>query len=429
MMKHLSRFHGDLLVKLCALCVLILLGPIVAQGATYYVATTGNDSNPGTLGHPFLTFKKAVGVLKPGDTLYIRGGTWTEQIDLQTPNISGAPGAYITIAGYVGETVTLQYADPTPYAYGPIKSRGNRGHLIFENLVLDGVNGSSKSGWILAYGNHHFIVRNIEIKNFKHNGLAFDDAIASQVIRCKIHDQVSESGLSGQRWYGIYHYNGSDNVIEDNEIYNNPGGGIHAYYGPHHNLIIRNNSVHDNNFLTSSSVGGILVQGRPDITTTNVRIYNNLVYGNSTASGVKAGNGISVNQNMRGAKVWNNTVYGNKTYGIAVTGGMTTIDTVVQNNIMFGNFTGPYIDVATTTKATNNLTTDPLFEDAAAFNFYLREDSNSGAIDKGVCVDEVKVDFRNTLRPQGGIGKCDIGAYEIIVKGTLLGIPKDLTVN
>ncbi|WP_189008137.1 golvesin C-terminal-like domain-containing protein [Paenibacillus marchantiophytorum] len=75
-----------------------------AAGNTYYVATTGNDSNPGTLSSPFKTIAKATSVMAAGDTCIIRGGTYKEVIQ---PTTSGTAGNPITYKSYTGETVTI----------------------------------------------------------------------------------------------------------------------------------------------------------------------------------------------------------------------------------------------------------------------------------------------------------------------------------
>ena len=40
-----------------------------------YVATTGIDSNTGTIDKPFATVQKALDTVKAGQTIYVRGGT------------------------------------------------------------------------------------------------------------------------------------------------------------------------------------------------------------------------------------------------------------------------------------------------------------------------------------------------------------------
>ena len=41
-----------------------------------YVATTGSDSNAGTIDKPFATVQKALDTVKAGQTIYVRGGTY-----------------------------------------------------------------------------------------------------------------------------------------------------------------------------------------------------------------------------------------------------------------------------------------------------------------------------------------------------------------
>ncbi|MBX3332147.1 MAG: right-handed parallel beta-helix repeat-containing protein [Nitrospira sp.] len=368
------------------------------------MATTGNDANPGTLNQPFKSFNKGVSLLQPGDTLYIRGGLYTEQIDLQRPNKSGTAGKNIAIAGYPGETVTLQYADLSESSYGPIKARGNRGYFVFENLVLDGKYGALKSGWSIRDGNHHFILRNIEIKNFLVSGL-YISANDIQVINCTIHDQFSETGLPGHRYYGIYFHDGTNGLIEGNDIYNNSGGGIQAYPGPISNLVIRNNKIHDNNTTIHSPIGGIIVSGS-GYAVSNVSVYNNLFYNNGSSPLSGSSPGLRIDgANTTGTKVWNNTVYRNKGYGISINQARKT---VVQNNIVFENAKGEIVDFGTETMLSHNLTTDPRFLRSEGADFRLQ--NRSPAIDAGAHLSQISIDFRNIPRP---IGRShDIGAYE-----------------
>ncbi|HXD08500.1 MAG TPA: hypothetical protein VN653_00455, partial [Anaerolineales bacterium] len=44
--------------------------PVALTDNSYYVATTGNDANPGTVSAPFKTFARAGSVLQPGSALY-----------------------------------------------------------------------------------------------------------------------------------------------------------------------------------------------------------------------------------------------------------------------------------------------------------------------------------------------------------------------
>ncbi|UJS16857.1 MAG: right-handed parallel beta-helix repeat-containing protein [Candidatus Jettenia sp.] len=73
--------------------------------ATYYVATNGNDSNSGSLFNPWKTIEKSIEKLQPGDTLYLRSGTYYEsQIVI---NNHGEESNWITIKNYADESVTI----------------------------------------------------------------------------------------------------------------------------------------------------------------------------------------------------------------------------------------------------------------------------------------------------------------------------------
>ena len=89
--------------------------------STYYVATTGSDSGPGTNSQPWLTLQKAANSVHAGDTVIVRAGTYrgftqttsgtatariTFQADpgvvINTPNtFTNLDGIYLNQAGYI----------------------------------------------------------------------------------------------------------------------------------------------------------------------------------------------------------------------------------------------------------------------------------------------------------------------------------------
>jgi len=87
--------------------------------ATYYVATPGNggnDSNPGTLDSPWATWQKGFTSLSAGDTLYIRGGTYTPSTTygngrdncVYVTNKHGTSGNRINVSNYGTEIPILR---------------------------------------------------------------------------------------------------------------------------------------------------------------------------------------------------------------------------------------------------------------------------------------------------------------------------------
>ena len=84
---------------------------LVASAATYYVATNGNNSNPGTIDLPWASWQKGFSTLLPGDILYIRGGNYTIMYGtghgVSISNRDGSAGNLITVLNYPGEKPEL----------------------------------------------------------------------------------------------------------------------------------------------------------------------------------------------------------------------------------------------------------------------------------------------------------------------------------
>jgi len=105
----------------------LLLVPItqISFANIYYVAFDGNDDNAGNKNNPFATIQKAQTMVQPGDTVYLRGGTYnlTEaQIAKKERGYacvtyldkSGAAGKYISYINYPGEIPVFNYAAIKP---------------------------------------------------------------------------------------------------------------------------------------------------------------------------------------------------------------------------------------------------------------------------------------------------------------------------
>jgi parallel beta-helix repeat protein len=137
-------------------------------------------------------------------------------------------------------------------------------------------------------------------------------------------------------------------------------------------------------------------------------LYNNIAYNNSLY-------GIHIYGDWGGsddALVYNNTVYNNPLYGIGVREGAK--NTTIKNNIAYSNGTSSSSNIylqpnkSPGTFLENNLQTDPKFVDPLDHDFKLQP--GSSAIDSGVNIQEVKVDFFGVKRYQGEA--YDIGAIE-----------------
>lgn len=78
--------------------------PAAAGPAFYVDSSAGTDSNPGTEAQPWKTIQASLEKLKPGDTLYLAGGTYHENLYCA---VMGRPEKPITIRSKPGELAVI----------------------------------------------------------------------------------------------------------------------------------------------------------------------------------------------------------------------------------------------------------------------------------------------------------------------------------
>jgi len=165
-----------------AIVLLSVLGP--AYCSTYFVATSGDDSTgDGSIDYPFKTIPKAVGLVVPGDTIYIRGGTHTYTTTISISK-SGTSGARYYLLAYLDERPALDFSSMS-------ESSSNRG------INLTG---------------SYWYIKGIDIKGAGDNGI----------------------------WMG-----GSYNIIEFCSFYENRDTGLQLAGGAAHNQIINCDSYYN----------------------------------------------------------------------------------------------------------------------------------------------------------------------------------------
>ncbi|MBL7214225.1 MAG: hypothetical protein ISS71_00960 [Phycisphaerae bacterium] len=76
----------------------------------YYVAVDGDNSNPGTLNLPWATIQKAADTLLEGQTCYIRGGRYSDTVNIS--NLHGTATEPVIFEKYNGEDVILEGTIP-----------------------------------------------------------------------------------------------------------------------------------------------------------------------------------------------------------------------------------------------------------------------------------------------------------------------------
>ena len=122
--------------------------------AKYVDGTNGSDTNNGLgLTTSWKTIQKAVSNAKPGDTIFVRSGTYNENIIV---SISGTASSPITLTSYPGETVVLNGG--TGFA---IRNSGLISYWTIDGLTIKSTNRYTlRLGWWGEPMTDHWTVRN-----------------------------------------------------------------------------------------------------------------------------------------------------------------------------------------------------------------------------------------------------------------------------
>jgi len=124
-------FKPRSLYLLCFFCI-----NLNSLANTFYVSTTGNDNNQGTLNNPWSTWSKAFETAKPGDTIFFRGGVYS--YPLPSGNIgpvnSGTSSAWIHFLNFPGEVPILDCSNKTRTTYSYALYLNSKSYILFRGL-------------------------------------------------------------------------------------------------------------------------------------------------------------------------------------------------------------------------------------------------------------------------------------------------------
>jgi hypothetical protein len=407
----------------------LVLAASVTQAATYYVATTGNDANPGTLSRPWKTIQHAADRVAAGDTIRVRGGNYAGA-NFETSGTASRP---IVLQAYTGET-------PVITANNPVTPDGiNLEGASYMTVKGFTVNGRTRAG-IRAVTCNHVTIRDNRLDQNGTWGIltGFCDDLLIE------HNVASRS----VQQHGIYVSNSGDRpVIRRNFVWGNKQAGIHMNGdvseggdGIISDALVEMNTINANG---AAGASGINMDGVQDS-----MIRNNLLYDNH-ASGISVyqidGGGPST-----GNSILNNTVIvaSNGRWALNIQDGAR--DTTVSNNILYNlhSFRG-VIDISPDSlpglssdynTVMNRFTTNggdtiltlaqwrqqtgldahsfvatPAQLFVGASDYHLS--TSSPAIDHGATLADVTTDLAGIARPQGAY--YDIGAYEFAGAGVM----------
>ncbi|MFY9977772.1 MAG: DUF1565 domain-containing protein, partial [Candidatus Sulfotelmatobacter sp.] len=146
-----TRLDRTVAVKILRTHLLMMLlvcvsGAFSQTSSSFWVSTTGNDSNPGTQSAPWRSIQHAADSVRAGSTVNVRGGVYEELVTIKASG--NATDGFITFRSYPGETAILDAEHFTPFGRQGVLTIHNHSAersemLCVENCRLAGV--ASKS--------------------------------------------------------------------------------------------------------------------------------------------------------------------------------------------------------------------------------------------------------------------------------------------
>jgi len=177
-----------------------------ARAAVFYVAPAGSDTGDGSESRPFATLMRAQGAASAGDTVLLRGGTYT----LTNLHITADDGLYVYVndftkpgvayLAYEGETPVFDFSQVRPAARRITAFFIRTNDLVFRGFHVVGVQVVIRTGEATNTQSENFRIRNGS--------------------RNRLERLVLRDGMG----IGVYIINTSaDNLILNCDAYNNAG--------------------------------------------------------------------------------------------------------------------------------------------------------------------------------------------------------------
>lgn len=421
-----SASHYQTFLRLAAFLALIFLSATTTHAATYYVSTSGNNSNSGSQSQPWGSIYYASQQVNAGDTIAVFGGTYSESIELEN-GPSGTQANPITLTNHNGQEVivnsnswvSLYLKNTNWWIVDGIKFRNasihnieitNSHHVTIQNCEASGA-GSIGIHLMSAQGPvRNSVVRNCQVHHNGTEGIYLDIKSSNNVPiennlveNNHVHNNGAE-GLQNTRQSGDG-FRPSSNTFRSNLVHDNSGDWAGADISGS-NIVFENNIIHTN----SQTIGGVWYANG-----SNSVFQNNLIYNNSGTNGDSGG--LVVGSNVSNTKIYHNTIYGNSGsggFGINLLSSGSTLE--VKNNILANNksqirgsasISHNLIFGSSNSTGSNAIQSNPNFIHVGSADFHLI--STSPAINAGTNLG-VTTDIEGSTRPQGATP--DLGAYE-----------------
>ncbi len=213
------------------LALLSLLPGIPLFGAEFYVAPNGNDANEGTLAAPFASVQRVQEAVSPGDTVWIRGGTYRikeEQIvqrrrgraHVTLLDKSGSPGKPIRYWAYKDEEPVFDFSEVKPPRLRVTAFRIDGSWLHLKGLTVVGVQVTiTRHTQSICFDNagSHNIYERLTMRDGQAIGFWLGSGSNNLVLNCdayRNHDYTSQDKRGGNvDGFGFHAPKGSVNNV------------------------------------------------------------------------------------------------------------------------------------------------------------------------------------------------------------------------
>jgi len=278
-----------------------------------FVDRKGSDDNEGTLTSPYATLQKALDKVAPGQTIYIRKGTYKGYNTIKT---SGKSNQWITITAYPGERVVLKGINNKN---GAVIDLGGCRYINIENLEIGKFRAMEAYGILLDEQEKHINIRGNRIHHIATKG---KDGEANAIL-CIGYAAGDKKAVS-------------DILITENDVYSNSTGWCEAISvtGNSHHVYVIGNKVHNNKNIGIDFCGNFGYCKNPQYDRPHDCVAKeNIVYGNKSGyaecAGIYADGAYNIN-------ITQNIVYKNM-YGIEVGAEEKKDDYPTSNVTVSGN--------------------------------------------------------------------------------------------
>ena len=218
-----------LMVSLC-----VLLWAVGLPAAQFYVAPNATGSGNGSFGNPWplQTALTNTPALKPGDTVWLRGGTYQGCF---SSSLTGAPGNPIIVRQYPGERATIDSASTNQNKVAFTINGAWAWYWGFE--VMDSAtnraaaDGSDGRGCgVNIFGSNTKCINLVVHDNGVGIG-TWSDSTNSEIAGCiSYHNGWQGPAPDRGHGHGIYAQNrGGTKIFRDNIVFNQFGYGFHIY--------------------------------------------------------------------------------------------------------------------------------------------------------------------------------------------------------